>query len=226
MIPAPTYDQINRILNETRFELDLGTATSIPSTARTVGFILFDQNFDRYSISDFVRNLDTLHVRSGTSIHFFLCGVSMYGGNEPGARKLGELDGAELYHNAKAAHSFVAAFEQKVPGWNYDLGFELLLVDVVEEVGRKDLDFSSAVYFKVDELLKLGIIERPTQLFGKLVKFSLEGKFINAAAFRHELRSVFGGNWVKGLVLAMFPKSIRKLARAEAVLGGAAAVSD
>lgn len=222
MIPAPTYDKINKILNGAHFEDSKGSFISIPPKTNTVGFILFDQSFNRFSVADFAANLNTLHLHSGTNMHFFLCGISMFGAKEPGARELGQLNGAKLYHNANAAHSFVKAFEQKILGWNYDLGFELILVDVLEKEGSKDLDFSSAVFFKVDELIKVGIIERPTQLVGKLVKFSREGKFKNAAAFRNELKVIFGINWVKGLLLAMFPKAIGKLARANAALGGAA----
>ena len=226
MIPAPSYDQIDRILNEESFRLGNGFAEGVPYKTRTVGFILFDQSFGRASITDVVGNLDMLNIHSGTNIHFFLCGVSKFGPNDGGARELGELEGVTLYHNAEAAYSFARAFEREIPGWSYDLGFELVLVDVLEDGGRKKLDFRSAVFFKVEELIKVGIIERPSDLLGKLVKFSREGKFDNAAAFRDELRRIFGINWLKGLILAMFPKSVGKLARTQAALGGGASLPE
>lgn len=226
MIPAASYKHIDNILNEESFKIGSGFASGLPENSRTVGFILFDQNFGQASITDVVGNLDMLNIHSGSYIHFFLCGVSKFGPNEPGARELGELDGVNLYHNAAALFSFVDAFEKEIPGWKYDLGFELVLVDVVEEMGRKRLNFSSSVYFKVDELIKVGIIERPSDLFGKLVKFSREGKLSNATAFRDELRRAFGVNWLKAMILAMFPKSVGKLTRTEAALGGGASLPD
>lgn len=226
MIPAPSYDQIDRILNEENFKLGQHFAEGVPRKTRTVGFIIFDQNFGRNSIKDLVGNLDMINLHSGTDIHFFLCGISKFGSNDPGARELGEMNGVRLYHNAKAAYSFVKAFEREIPGWNYDLGFELVLVDVVENNNNRRLDFTSAVFFKVEELIKVGIVDRPSDLLGKLVKFAREGKFANAASFRDELRRAFGMNWLKGLILAMFPKSVGKLARTEAALGGGASLPE
>ena len=226
MIAAPSYDQIDQILNEESFKLGHGFAEGIPRKTRTVGFIIFDQSFGRDSIKDLVGNLDMLNLHSGTDIHFFLCGISKYGPNNAGARELGEMNGVRLYHNAEAAYSFVKAFEREIPGWNYDLGFELVLVDIVENNNRHQLDFASAVFFKVEELIKVGIIDRPSDLLGKLVKFSREGKFANAASFRDELRRAFGMNWLKGLILAMFPKAVGKLARTEAALGGGASLPE
>jgi hypothetical protein len=226
MIPAPSYDQIDRVLNEESFRFGDGYALGLPKTTRTVGFILLDQNFGRNSIQDLVGNLDMLNIHSGTDIHFFLCGVSKYGPNNGGARELGSLDGVALYHNAEAAYSFVSAFQREITGWSYDLGFELVLVDVEESKAGRKLNFASAVFFKVEELIKVGIIERPSDLLGKLVKFSRDGKLSNAAAFRDELKRIFGVNWLKGLILAMFPKSVGKLARTRAALGGSSTLPE
>jgi len=103
MIPAPSYEQIDRILNEESFELGHGFAEGLPSSVKTVGFILFDQNFGRMSIKDVIGNLDMLNLHSGTDIHFYLCGVSKFGPNDNGAREIGTLDGVPMYHNAGAA---------------------------------------------------------------------------------------------------------------------------
>jgi hypothetical protein len=60
MIPAPSYDQIDRILNEESFQLGHGFAEGVPRKTRTVGFILFGQDFGRNSIRDLVGNLGNL----------------------------------------------------------------------------------------------------------------------------------------------------------------------
>ena len=224
MILAPSFDHIHNMLNEESFRLEHGLAEGFPDKTKTVGFIIFDQNFYRFPIQDLIGNLDMLNLHSGTDIHFYLCGVSKYGTNEDGAKHLGELNGVSLYHNARASYSFVEAFEGNIPGWTYNLGFDLVLIDVKESCGQRELDFSSVVYFRVEELIKLNIVERPTELLGKLVKFAREGRVSTAAEFRDELRIMFGGKWFLGLILAMFPKRVRRLAHADiALLGGDAA---
>lgn len=203
-----------------------GFASGFPSKTQTVGFIIFDQNFDRSPVKDVLANLDMLNLHSGTDIHFFLCGISQYGPNDGHAKEVGTLNGVSVYHNARSVHSFISAIENEVPGWHYDYGCELILVDVVEVNGRRSLNFKSAVFFKIEELIKVGIIERPSDLLGKLVKFARESKLSSASAFREELRRLFGINWLKGLILALFPKAVGKLARAEAALGGGSAVPE
>lgn len=226
MIPASSYEEIDKILNEENFKLGNGFAKGLPIETKTVGFVLFDQCYGSGSIKDLVGNLDVLNIHSGTDIHFFLCGVSKFGPNDGAAKELGTLDGVTLYHNAREMLSFADAFAKHIPNWKYGLGFELVLLDLETIDSRRYLDFSSAVFFKVDELIKNEIIERPTDLFGKLVKFARDGKFSSACAFREELKGVFGTNWLKGLILAMFPKSVGKLARAQAALGGGNALKE
>ena len=226
MIPAPSFDHIDKILNEEAFELEHGTARGLPLTTNTVGFIVFDQNYRHSPIQDLIDNFDMLNLHSGPEMHFFLCGVSKYGMNEPGARELGEINKIRLYHNAQATHSFIRAFEREIPGWSYNIGFDLILIDVKETDHRRGLDFSSAVYFKVEELIKLKIVERPSELLGKLVKFTRERRVTSAVQFRNELRKTYETNWLMGFILAMFPKHVGKLARAEAVLFGGAATPD
>ena len=224
MLPAPSYDHIDKILNEETFYVNCGYVKGLPLETRTVGFIVFDQNFGREPVRDLISNLDMLNLRSGTKMHFFLCGVSKYGMNEEGAKALGRIKNVDCYHNARSALSFVTAFEREIPNWNFRPGLDLLLIDVKEHDHRRRLDFSSVIYLRVDEMIKAGLIERPTDLLNKLIEFAREGKVASAADFRNELRGLFGRNWIIGFILAMFPKHFRKLAQAEVVLlGGSSA---
>ena len=226
MIPAPSYEHIDNLLNLESFSVGHGFASGFPSKTRTVGFILFDQNFDRSPIKDVMSNLDMLNLHSGTDIHFFLCGISQYGSNDEHAKEVGTLNGVSVYHNAKSVHSFIRAFAEQIPRWNYEYGCELILVDVKENEGRRSLNFETAVFFKIEQLIKVGVIGRPSDLLGKLIKFSRESKLSSASDFREELRRLFGINWLKGLILALFPKAVGKLARAEAALWGGSALPD
>lgn len=226
MIPAPSYQHIENLLNQENFSVGHGYASGFPSKTRTVGFILFDQNFDRPPIKDLLGNLDMINLHSGTDIHFFLCGISKYGPNDEHAKEVGKINGVSVYHNAQSVYSFIDAFAKNIPGWNYEYGCELILVDVKEAGGRRCLNFDSQVFFKIEEIINIGVVERPSEFLGKLVKFAREGKLTSAFAFREELRRLFGINWLKGLILALFPKAVRNLAQAEAVLGGGSAIRE
>lgn len=223
MLPAPSYEHIDKILNEESFIFEHGLAEGLPLKTLTVGFIVFDQNFDREPIRDLINNLDTLDLHTGTDMHFFLCGVSKFGKNEKRAKYIGQIKGAKCYHNARAAHSFIKAFQREIPGWNYNLGLELVLIDIHEHDHKRRLNFKSAVYLKIDEMIKIGMIERPSELLDKLTRLVQEGKAASAADFRSELTAVSRRNWLKGVLMAMFPNHIQTLAQGEAVLYGGTA---
>ena len=227
MIPAPLFCYIERMLNDETIQLEDGIAEGFPLETRTIGFLVFDQNYSRCPIQDLVGNLDMLNAHSGTHLHFFLCGVSKYGMNEKGDKYLGKMDGVRLYHNARAANSFIEAFRRNIPGWHYDMGLDLVLVDVREDNrNQRELDFSGAVYFRVEELIKQKIVDRPSELLGKFIKFASEDRFASAAEFRGELTRQYGTQWLQGFLLAMFPKHVRKLMRAGTTLLGGTAAPD
>lgn len=123
MIPAPSYEHVDRILNEDSFDLDQGSCHGIPRDHNVVGFLIFDQNFQRDPINDFIRNIEFLDLRSGRYIHFFPCGVSKHRPNQHDASKeIGEASNGILYHSASALCTFIKAFEENIPGWTYNIG--------------------------------------------------------------------------------------------------------
>ena len=224
MIPALTYEEVCKFLNDGNFRGAQGFPNWSNDKTKTIGFILFNQNFSQDSAIDIIANLDLLNERAGSAFHFFICGVSRYGTTEDGARPLGELKGVHLFHNAKCLMTFVEAFSENINNWNYNMGCEIILIDVNEIDNVMELQFDTAVYFKIDELIKADIISSPTDLFGKIIRFSEQSKLLSARSFKDELQSTFGANWIKGLLLGMLPSSIGKLARAQAALGGGAAL--
>lgn len=220
MIPAPHYDNIDQLLNQEDLFMNEGFLKGFPKNSQTVGFIIFDQNFERGPVIDFIKNIDMINQHSGSDFYFFMCGISRFGKNENGARHIGEMDGVPLYHNPQYLQSFINAFQDNIPGWSYNFGLDIILIDIINDGNFKRLDYSSVIFFHIDELINSGIIDRPPQLIGKIIKLSREGRCGNAAAFRNELKLTFGVNWFKGLILALFPAHIGKLARAQAALGG------
>jgi len=192
---------------------------------RTATF--FDQSVKRQPVSDFLDNINLLNENSGSLIHFFLHGVSLYGPNEGDhAMALGEIHGTSAYHNAKAFMSFKKEFEKRIPQWKYNFGVDIVLVDVIKIHGKRTLDFKSAIFSKVDEFIQLKIVDRTTELLGKIIKFRREANLATAKDAKLLLQEEFGINWFKGLVLALFPKSIQQMAKAQAVLGGGSALRD
>lgn len=225
MLPAPEYRYINALLNSESFDIGKYYASGIPEGHNVVGFIFFDQSIKRPPVSDFLDNIDLLNRHSGDLIHFFLPGVSLYGPNDGDhAVSLGRVRGVNAYHNTNAFMSFKDEFERRLPQWNYEFGVDIVLMDIVLLDGRRVLDFESAIFFKVEEFIQLKIVDRTTELIGKIIKFRREAKLATAKDAKMLLQEQFGINWFKGLVLALFPKSIERLAKAQAVLGGGSAL--
>lgn len=166
-----------------------------------------------------------LNIHSAKHIHFLLPGVSAYGPNEDDdSTELTKLGGVSLHYNPKAFFSFKDSFEKKIVGWNFDYGMDLVLANVVGERPESKIDLQNAIFFKIDELIKSEIFDSPSQLFGKIIKFSSENKINNVREIRTMLEESFGINWFKALILGMFPKSVQKLAQSKAILGGGRAV--
>ena len=225
MIPAPDYSHIELLLNQEHFSIGHHHANGIPARHNVVGFVFFDQSIKRPAVSDFLDNLSLLNEHSGELIHFFLPGISLFGPNSrDNAVQIGKINGNDAYHNTRAFMSFKIEFEQKLPQWQYDFGVELVMMDVIEIAGKRHLDFDSAVFIKVEEFIRLKIIDRTTELFTKIIRFRRESKLMTARDTKIALQTQFGVNWFKGLVLAMFPRAIQDLARAQAVLGGGSAL--
>lgn len=225
LLPAPDYRYMKAILNNASFDVGHHHAHGIPAGRSVVGFIFFDQSVKRPPVSDFLDNINLLNEHSGNLIHFFLPGVSLYGPNEGDyAVALGEIRGISAYHNAMAFMSFKEEFEKHIPQWRYNFGVDIVLMDVIQINGTRTLDFSSAIFFKVEEFIQLKIVDRTTELLGKIIKFRREAKLATAKDAKLLLQEQFGINWFKGLVLALFPKSIQNMAKAQAVLGGGSAL--
>ncbi len=225
MLPAPDYKYIDAILNEAWFDVGHHRAQGIPAGRNVIGFIFFDQSVKRPPVSDFLDNINLLNEHSGSPIHFFLPGVSLYETNEGDhAVALGEIQGTPAYHNAKAFMSFKKEFEERIPQWKYNFGVDIVLVDAIHIDGRRTLDFNSAIFFKVEEFIHLKIVGRTTELLGKIIEFRREEKLATAKDAKLLLEEQFGINWFKGLVLALFPKSLQQMAKAQAVLGGGSAL--
>jgi hypothetical protein len=225
MVPAPDYSYIEAILNEDWFDVGRHGARGIPAGRTVIGFIFFDQNIKREPVSDFLENINLLNEHSGNVIHFFLPGVSLYGPNEGDhAKQIGEIRGVSAYHNATAFMSFKSEFERYIPDWRYNFGVDIVLMDVIQQNGKRKLDFSSAIFFKVEEFIQLKIVDRTAELLGKIIKFRREARLVTAKDAKLLLQDQFATNWFKGLVLALFPKSLQNFARAQAVLGGGSAL--
>jgi hypothetical protein len=225
MIPAPDYSYIEAILNEEWFSVGHGHAQGIPTKHNVVGFLFFDQSIKRPAVSDFLDNLNLLNEHSGRLIHFFLPGVSLYGPNEGDyATPIGSIKGVNAYHNTKAFISFKNEFESRIPKWRYEFGVDIVIIDVINRADRRQLDFDSAIFLKVEEFINLKIVDRTTDLITKIIKFRRDSGIHTAKDTKLALQSQFGVNWFKGLVLAIFPKAIQDLARAQAVLGGGSAL--
>lgn len=225
MVPAPSFEYIERILNDEFFKIGQNYVEGIKTNNNVVGFVFFDQNFKRAPITDFIENIDLLNKHSGKNIHFFLPGISFYGSNAGDkSKEVGSLNKAIIYHNARAFDSFRMEFEHRIPSWKYGYGVDIVLIDVIDVGGVRQLDFESAIFFKVEELIREGIVDKTSELIGKIIKYRTDSGLQRVREIQNAMTSAFKEDWLKAFILSMFPKSISSLARGQAVLAGGRAV--
>lgn len=221
MVPAPYYSQISEVLNDPA--ADLG----IPAKHNVVGFIFFDQNFEKPAISDLLSNLNLLHQESGELIHFFLPGISLYRCNDGESDvPIGKIEGIPAFHNAKSFISFKNEFESRIANWKYRWGLEIVLMDIIAASARRELDFDSAISFRIEEFIRLEIVGNTTEFLTMIIDFRKRNAPKTAKQIKQALREKFGMNWFKELVLSIFPKALSHLARLEAVLEGGSATRE
>lgn len=220
MIPAPYYNDLKVLLNDPSYTIKGCPAPGLPLGVKTIGFILFDQNYERANIKDLLCNLDSLNLHTGFDIHFLLCGASWYGKNDPKAIKIGTIEGASVYHSARAVKSYRDEFSKKIPGFEDKVSFQLVLVDVQGEPGSLSLDFPSGIYFNIDDLIKANVVDTPTDLINKFVEVSRKNNLANAASFREDLKVRNGTNWLKEMVLSIFPPFVERMAKSTSAIEG------
>ena len=220
MIPAATYDQIELLLNETSFQSNVGYIEGIPIINNLVGFIFFDQNFSSKASGDFLKNLHFLSENSGKFIHFFLPGVSKYGSNPDDISV--EIPGLNPphYHNTRAFLSFRDKFEHHIPNWKFDSGISVVLIDLSKVKGVRILDFDSAIFFDVNQLITHQIVDNTSQLLSKIIRLVRDSELVTAKEIRGAFELQFGKNWMKGLILGLFPKKLKRLTKVSTVLAG------
>ena len=66
MVPAPSYEHIDLVLNSDSFKVGGGYAHGIGRDRKLVAFVFFDQNFARPPVDDFVQNIELMNRHSGT----------------------------------------------------------------------------------------------------------------------------------------------------------------
>lgn len=220
MIPAPALDEIDLMLNEKAPWGVSGPLTRIGEKIRVLGFIFVPPDAADSNVANLLYNINLLHKDSGNNFHFILVGVSQFSGE----RAVGKIDDVNIYYNSGNFSEFRESMEKKLEGWRYDYSLEIVFIDIVGEAPNRSLNFDSAIYFKIDEIVKSGICDNASQFLGKIIKLSRDSKFMSVKDILRFFQSQFGVNWIKALILSAFPRSIQKLARVSAVLGGGRAV--
>lgn len=216
MIPAPSLDEIAKMLNEDHPWGKSGPLTPIDKKINVLGVLLIPPDTAERNTSNLLHNIELLSKDSGTRFHFLLVGISQYGGD----REVGQLGGRRIFFNEDKFSEFCKDLERKIPRWHYDYTLELLLFDLRGEQPNRSINFESYINFKLSELIEADIFENPAQFLGKIIKLARESNLDSVGDIRGHFQSQFGVNWVKAIILSLFPKSIQKLARVNAVLGG------
>lgn len=227
MVPAPAFEELTKMLNSDRtIWNDSGPLSVFSDNVKIIGFVFFGQDFEKEPARGVLKNIDLLNEHSGEHIHFLLAGFSRFGPNsdERNAPKVCDLEGVPIYFNPRAFNTFREEFTRRIDGWDFDYGMDLILLNVRREKPVRVLDFGGAIYFKLDEMVKIGVCDNASQILGKITNFMEDNKIDDVDQIRKLFEDGFGRNWIKALILDLFPASIGKLARAKAVLGGGRAL--
>ena len=220
MVPAPTYAKILTMLGEARPGEAFGGQLSIPEGNRVLGILFFSENLGHPQVQDIVSNIDSLNHRSGSHIQFLMAGLS----RGDGSKLLFELDGNGIFFNTGDFWNLVDEMQARVAGWQFDFGVDLLLVDIEGQAPGRSLNYRDAIYFKLDELVKQGICVSASQALDRVIQLSRETALFSTRDITAKFQATSRGNWFKAMLLKMFPDSVGRLARIEAVLGGGRAI--
>lgn len=135
--------------------------------------ILFAPNFDKIGANEIIPRLGYLDYRTGEKIHFYCVGYMGYAhkSDYPDLKDLGEFKYKDRtvipwsFSQRKFAE-FVDELEKET-SWKYSGGTELILLN-------SKADFSNAIIFKIDSMLRDGAIYNVNDLFEALIQQSRE----------------------------------------------------
>ncbi len=134
--------------------------------------ILFAPVFDKFASDQIVPRIGYLDYRTSENIHFYLPGYYGYGYEGtyyPDGQPLGEVrheGGAVIpwYFSQRKFAEFIDDMERQT-SWRYSGGSELIILN-------EKADFSNAIIFKVDNMLRDKMIMNLNSLFEALIQHS------------------------------------------------------
>jgi hypothetical protein len=162
MLPAPSLEELRRTLNE--------------KPAALVG-LLFAPPYTKVASETIVPRLGYLDARSGQFVHFFCAGYYGYGSPHDGD-PIGEMryrDGTVIpwSFSQRWFADFVREIED-VTSWKYSGECDLILVGpkFSFSLHNVDVQFSEAVVFDVEAMIRDGAIHNAAQLFEAIMAFA------------------------------------------------------
>lgn len=156
MIVAPSIEQI---LKEKR------------RNPKAICCILFAPKFVSSGFNNIISRFGYLDKRTGENLNVYCIGYGSYWNDEyaPDREDAGIVkhsDGEKI--NVQFSQEKFAECVEKleeITSWKYSGGTELILLN-------SDFDFSNCIIFRIDEMIKDGIIDFPGELFEALVRIS------------------------------------------------------
>lgn len=171
MLPAPSLSEIRRTLREKPVSL--------------IG-IVFAPPYTKIAAERIVPRLAYLNARTAAFIHFFCAG---YGGYHfaDDAKPIEELrydDGTVIpwgFSQTKFAE-FVSELEAST-SWKYSGEVDVLLIEPKFGFSSRepDLNFSAAIVYDIESMLKDGAIDHPSRLFEAIISFARSRGFGSTA---------------------------------------------
>jgi len=174
----------------------------------TICCILLAPKFSKLGFENIVLRFGYLDYRTGEDIHFYCAGYGGYWSKKsvPDMVDIGVgkyVGGTEIpwAFSQKLFATFVDELEKET-SWKYSGDSEIIILD--PKVG-----FSGCIIFKLDTMIKDGIINNPGELFEALIQHARNHRGVNKFSLKG-IERISGEETVKA-VLALLPKPFENL---------------
>jgi hypothetical protein len=171
MLPAPSLSEIRKALGEKPVSL--------------IG-IIFAPPYTKIAAERIVPRLGYLNARTAAFLHFFCAG---YGGYRfaDDAEAIDELhydDGTVIpwgFSQTRFAE-FVTEMEEST-SWKYSGEVDIILIEPRFSFSTREpeLDFSEAIVYDIESMVKDGAIDHPSRLFEAIISFARSRGFATTA---------------------------------------------
>ena len=175
----------------------------------TLCCILIAPKFNEIAYSSFIKKFGYLDTRTGSNIDFYWAGYGAYWNNSivPDMEEvgIGKYEGGIIIpwsFSQTLFANFVDELEEET-SWKYSGGTEIIFLD-------PNLDFSTCIVLRVDEMIEDKIIKNPNELLEAIIQYSRTNSNNIKRFSLNGLKKAAGEEIINGILSAL-PKHFENL---------------